>query len=68
VELERRLLVGVFTPIGRYPVPEGSFVDTDLSSDLGDRTRVHDDHLHGFILELGGERPSFLRHVPSLSR
>src|SRR5689334_17306588 len=35
-----RLLVGVVAPISRDPVPESSFVDTQFSSDLGDRTRV----------------------------
>src|SRR5262245_25216502 len=68
VEVERRLVAGVLEPIGCHPVPESSFIDAQLTGNLSDRTRVRDDGLHGLVLELGGELPSFLWHVPSLSR
>jgi hypothetical protein len=67
-EVERWFLVDVVSPVGGNPVPEGSLVNAEFSSDLGDRPRVHDDRFHGFVLELRGELSSIPRHVPSLSR
>jgi hypothetical protein len=37
-ELQRRLFIGVFSPIHGHPVPESSFVDAEFSGDLRDRT------------------------------
>jgi hypothetical protein len=38
VDVERRLLVSMITPVSGDPIPESSFIHGDLPSDLGDRT------------------------------
>jgi hypothetical protein len=50
---ERRLVAGVLTPVGIYPVRESTLDDTKFLGDLRDRTRRLDHQFHGVFPELG---------------
>src|SRR6266566_5449462 len=47
---QRRLVINVLGPIPVDPAPERPLIHVDLTSDLSDRTRCLDHHLHRFFL------------------
>src|SRR6266566_5446016 len=63
---QRRLVINVLGPIPVDPAPERPLIHVDLTSDLSDRTRCLDHHLHRFFLELWRKTPARFRHSPSL--
>src|ERR1039457_6995784 len=58
----------MITAVSAHPVAEGAFVDTELLSHAGDRTRRLDHHLHGLIPEFRREALLRSRQLPHLSR
>src|ERR1700734_3439348 len=65
---KRRLLAGMLVAVAAYPATKSAFVDTELLSHAGDRTRRLDHHLHGLIPEFGREALLRTGQLPHLSR
>src|SRR5580698_70453 len=58
----------MLTAVDVYPVSQGTFVNTELLRDAGDRARRLDHHLHGFVLEFRREALLRSRQFLHLSR